>query len=317
MSSTLLSRLDDRLLLTDGGLETDLLFNHGVDLPEFAAYPLLADPRGTERLRAYYEGYLALAAERGAGFVLESPTWRASPVWAARLGHDAGTLDGLNRAAIGLMTELRDAWAGRVAPILVSGCVGPHGDGYRPDEQLTADEAERYHAVQVGTFAGTAVDLVTAVTMTHVEEAIGVVRAARAAGLPAVVSFTVETDGRLPSGQPLGAAIEQLDDATGGAAAYVMLNCAHPTHFADVLEPGAAWTGRIRALRANASTCSHAELDEAAELDAGDPDDLAARYVALRTRLPRLSVLGGCCGTDLRHVAAIARAWPAQATAAG
>jgi homocysteine S-methyltransferase len=174
---------------------------------------------------------------------------------------------------------------------------------------MSVEDAALYHATQIGTFASTSVDLVTALTMTYVAEAIGIVRAARQSGLPVVIGFTVETDGRLPSGQPLRQAIEQVDAETDGATAYFMINCAHPSHFYDVLEPGAAWTDRVRGLRANASRMSHAELDEAEELDAGDPEELANEYVALRERLPQLTVLGGCCGTDHRHVEAISEAW--------
>src|ERR687895_745799 len=250
----------DRLFVTDGGLETTLIFHQGIDLPYFAAFTLLEDEAGAEALRRYYEPYLAIARERGTGIVLDSPTWRASRDWAERLG-------------------------------------------YSPEQQ-----AEAYHAEQIGTFATTAADMVSAITMTYAEEAIGITRAAKAAGLPAVISFTVETDGRLPSGQPLREAIEQVDAATAASPAYYMINCAHPTHFQAVLEDG-PWLERIGGLRANASTMNHAELDEATELDEGDPQQLAADYRALRDRLPKACVLGGCCGTDDRHVAAIAEAW--------
>ena len=194
---------------------------------------------------------------------------------------------------------------------MISGCVGPRGDGYVIGETMSAEEAEAYHSTQIGTFAETAADLVTAITMTYADEAVGVVRAARAAGMPVVISFTVETDGRLPSGQSLGEAIEEVDVRTDGYAAYFMVNCAHPSHFDSVLEPGSGWTDRVMGLRANASRLSHAELDEAEELDVGNPEELALEYVALRERLPQLTVLGGCCGTDHRHIEAMSRAWPA------
>jgi len=129
------------------------------------------------------------------------------------------------------------------------------------------------------------------------------------AGVPAVISFTVETDGRLPSGQPLVEAVEQVDLETDGGPAYFMINCAHPTHFEHLFEdPELAWTERILGLRANASTRSHAELDQAEDLDDGDPEDLGERYAQLRRHLPELRVLGGCCGTDHRHVTAITTA---------
>lgn len=300
-----LPQLDGDLFLTDGGIETVLIFQEGLDLPAFAAFDLLKDDAGTQALRRYYEPYAALAREKRTGFVLESPTWRASPAWASALGYSDAELDQLNRKAIALLEGIRDEIASDDVPVVISGCVGPQSDGYRPTETMSAQAARDYHATQIRTFADTAADMVTAITMTYVEEALGVARAARDAGMPSAISFTVETDGRLPSGQALGEAIEQVDDETSAAPAYYMINCAHPTHFEDAIAEGAPWTQRIRGLRANASTKSHAELDEAEELDSGDPADLAARYAALRTRLPRLNVVGGCCGTDHRHVAAM------------
>ena len=305
-----LPQLDGGVFLTDGGIETTLIFHHGLELPLFAAFDLLKDDDGTEALRRYYATYAALARGQGVGFVLESPTWRASPGWAAQLGYSEEELDALNRKAIALMEEIRAEYQSN-RPIVISGCIGPEGDGYAPETMLTADEAERYHSVQIGTFADTAADMVTAITMTYTEEAIGVTRAATAAGLPAVISFTVETDGRLPSGQALGEAIAQVDDATDGAPAYYMINCAHPTHFEQALGGGEPWVQRIGGLRTNASTKSHAELDEAEELDEGDPNDLAARHAELKSLLPAVNVLGGCCGTDHRHVGAICTAWRA------
>jgi S-methylmethionine-dependent homocysteine/selenocysteine methylase len=308
-----LPQLGDDLFLTDGGIETVLIFHEGLDLPAFAAFDLLKDEGGTERLRSYYAPYVALARERGVGFVLESPTWRASPRWAGELGYDREQLDRLNRKAIALLEEIRDEQEAGGPPIVISGCVGPQDDGYNPAELLTAEAAQEYHSTQIGTFADTAADMATAITMTYADEAIGVARAAAEVGLPAAISFTVETDGRLPSGQALGEAIEQVDRETGGSPSYYMINCAHPTHFTSVLEQGDGWRERVRGLRANASTRSHAELDEADELDEGDPADLGARYAELRERLPRLNVLGGCCGTDHRHVAEIRDAWLAGA----
>ena len=302
-----LPQLGGRLFVTDGGLETTLIFHDGFDLPEFAAVDLLRSEAGTEALRRYYARYAELARELGVGFVLESPTWRASPGWAARLGYSVAELDGLNRASIALMEEIRERYESPETPFVISGCIGPQGDGYAPEELLSADAAERYHSVQIATFAETAADMVTAITMTYVAEAVGILRASSSAGLPAAISFTVETDGRLPSGEALGEAIDQVDDETEHAAAYFMINCAHPTHFEHILEPDASWSARVRGVRANASTKSHAELDEAETLDDGDPDDLANRHEALRLSLPNLSVVGGCCGTDHRHVASICR----------
>jgi S-methylmethionine-dependent homocysteine/selenocysteine methylase len=305
-----LPQLDGDVFLTDGGIETTLIFHRGLDLPLFAAFGLLKDEEGREAIRRYYEPYLELAGERGLGFVLETPTWRASPRWGGELGYSPEELDDVNRKAIGLMEELRERYEAEGAPIVISGCIGPQDDGYNPSQTLTADEAQQYHSTQIGTFADTAADMVCALTLTYADEATGIARASREAGLPAAISFTLETDGRLPSGQELGEAIEQVDAETADAApAYYMINCAHPTHFDDALDARAQWARRIRGLRANASTKSHAELDEADELDDGDPEDLGRRYAALRDKLPNLNVLGGCCGTDDRHVCAIRDAW--------
>lgn len=285
-------------------METTLIYRDGLELPEFATFPLLDDEAGIEALRGYYESYAQLAAELDAGIVLDTPTWRANRDWGAKLGYDEERLADSNRRAVALMRELRRD----EPPLLVSGCVGPRGDGYVVGQTMTAEEAERYHDAQVAVFAEERVDLVSALTLTYADEATGIVRAAARHAVTVVISFTVETDGRLPSGQPLGEAIEQVDRQTGGTASYFMVNCAHPTHFAHVLGDGHQWQERIAGLRANASTKSHAELDESDELDSGDPDDLGRRYRELQDVLPRLTVVGGCCGTDERHVAAVARA---------
>lgn len=300
------------LFVTDGGLETELVFHDGRDLPGFAAFPLLEAPDGRARLQRYYDGYLDIARRHRTGFVVETPTWRANPEWAAQLGYSAQQLDELNRAAVELAEQVRAAAQSDGVTAVVSGCVGPRGDGYDPGAAMTADEAADYHATQIGTFATTSADRVTAITMTNTPEAIGVVRAAAAAGIASAISFTVETDGRLPTGQSLRDAIELVDAETAAAADFFMVNCAHPTHFASALDDDGPWLRRLGGLRANASTLSHAELDAATELDDGDPDDLAAAHIALRHRLPAVTVLGGCCGTDARHVAALCAAWGAN-----
>jgi len=302
-----LPQLSGETFITDGGMETTLIFDDGIALPDFASFILLDDASGIDVLRAYYTSYLEIAAEHGVGIVLDTPTWRANPDWGDRLGYSAAALADVDRRGVALLEELR-ATAEGVPHVIISGCIGPRGDGYRVDNEMTSEEAQRYHEPQVATFADTAADLVSALTLTYADEAVGVARAARDAGIPSVISFTVETDGRLPSGRPLREAIEEVDDQTQGVVAYFMINCAHPTHFAHVLEEGGDWRGRIRGLRANASEKSHAELDEAEELDPGDPAALARHYRELQTRLPSLTVVGGCCGTNHRHVAEICTA---------
>jgi homocysteine S-methyltransferase len=302
---TNLSRTIGRTLMTDGGMETTLIFQQDVILPGMAAFTLLRDEAGTNILRRYYERYASLARTHDMGFVLESPTWRANRDWAEPLGYNAKTLADANRQGVGLMLEVRDRHEERGRPFLVSGNIGPRGDGYFPDSIMAPEQARAYHSVQVETFAGTDADLVSAFTLNYVNEAVGVVQAAREHDMPVVISFTVETDGRLPSGDTLADAIRRTDDATAGYAEYYMLNCAHPTHFASVLKQGGDWLGRLQGLRANASKRSHAELDNSTELDPGNPDELGAEYRDLRDAMPRLTVVGGCCGTDHRHVDAI------------
>ena len=300
-----LPQLSGGLFLTDGGLETTLVFHDKMDLPCFAAFPLLDSQEGRAKLRDYYTLYASVARANGAGFLLESPTWRANRDWGAKLGYAAERLADVNRRSIDLMAELRAKFETGRSPMVISGNIGPRGDGYDPGRKMAADEAEAYHAEQIATFAATEADMVAAFTLNYAEEAIGVARAASKAGMPVAISFTLETDGRLPTGQTLKQAVQEVDDATGSAPAYFMINCAHPTHFADALEPGETWVRRIRGLRANASTRSHAELDQATDLDDGDPYELGLQYRALRRRFPEIAVLGGCCGTDHRHVEAI------------
>ena len=303
-----LPQLDGTVLLSDGGMETTLLFLDGFDLPCFASFPLLEQVDGRAALASYYGSYLDVARRHGTGFVLEACTWRANPAWGARLGYSLEDLAEANRRSVAFVEEIREAEERPGRPFVISAPIGPEGDAYDPESRMTADEAEAFHSWQVGVLAGTAADFVAGFTLSYAEEAIGIVRAASAADLPVVVSFTVETDGRLPSGQALAEAIEQVDVETGEAAAYFMINCAHPTHFLPVLDEVGPWD-RILGIRANASTKSHAELDESETLDDGDPAELAEGYVAIGARLPHLTVLGGCCGTDHRHVASVADAW--------
>jgi S-methylmethionine-dependent homocysteine/selenocysteine methylase len=300
-----LPQLDGRLFLTDAGLETDLIFNHGIELRAFAAHTILSDPAALKVVREYFAGFLALAREVDAGFIMDTLTWRAHPYWSAELGESPAELKAATENAVSLAIELRDR-ADNPRPIVINAVTGPCGDAYRPEQKILADDAERYFAQQLGWIAATEADMVTALTFTQATEAAGFVRAAGAAGLPPVVSFTVETDGRLPDGQPLREAIEQVDAATGGAAAYFMINCAHPDHFTEALEGD--WGRRIRGVRANASRRSHAELDECETLDTGNPKELGELYAGLRGRLPWLNVFGACCGADLRHVTCIAHA---------
>jgi S-methylmethionine-dependent homocysteine/selenocysteine methylase len=195
----------------------------------------------------------------------------------------------------------------------VSGNIGPRGDGYRAEARMSVAGARDYHAAQIATFADTDADMLGAFTMNYVEEAVGITLAARQARMPLALSFTLETDGRLPSGQPLVEAIERVDAESDDYPVYYMINCAHPSHFEDMLGELGSKSRRVRGLRANASRRSHAELDACTDLDAGNPQELGGDYRALARKLPALTVVGGCCGTDHRHVAAIAQAMRASA----
>lgn len=303
-----LPQLRDGLFLSDGGIETTLIFHDGLDLPDFAAFHVLKTPAGEAALRKYFRAYVDLAKRFGTGLVLESATWRSSPDWGARIGYSLEELDEANRKAIWLLEEIRKEYQTERTPIIVSGCVGPRGDGYVPGDVMSAKEAEDYHYRQIEIFAKSSADLVTAITMNYVEEAVGIAQAAKKTGIPVVLSFTVETDGNLPTGQTLKSAIQQVDKETGGYPAYYMINCAHPTHFEHVVSDGGDWLQRIRGIRANASHMSHDELNEAPELDEGNPVELGMQYARLKQRIPTLSVMGGCCGTDHRHIEQIATA---------
>ncbi len=290
------------IFLTYVGMETDLIFAHGLDLPGFASFPLLETAEGRALLRSYFTDMVALARDSGTGVILESPTWVANRDRGRAIGYSVPRLAALNREAIALMAEVRRG-ADDVAVVL-SANVGPRADAYAPSGQMTAAQAEAYHAEQLAAWRGTEADVVSGYTLAYTAEAVGMVRAAKRAGFRVVIAFTVETNGRLPTGMTLADAIAEVDTQTGGYPAYFMVNCAHPDHFGNAL----AEQPRVLGLVANASRCSHAELDEATTLDAGDPVELGEQLADLRGLHPQLRVLGGCCGTDMRHMMQIAQA---------
>jgi S-methylmethionine-dependent homocysteine/selenocysteine methylase len=296
------------LFLTDGGLETTLVFLEGFELPYFAAFDLLKEKKGYSAIRNYYTRYLKIAKACQTGFILESPTWRANPDWIEKMGYPKSAVLEINKKAVQLLADLKSEFENELRTIVLSGCVGPRGDGYRPENLLTAEEAQKYHSAQVEAFSHTPVDMISAITMNYVEEAVGIARAAHAVNLPVVISFTVEIDGKLPTGIGLKEAIAQVDESVKEYPLYYMINCAHPTHFTKELEQGKNehWTKRIKGIRANASCKSHAELDEASELDRGNPQELGDEHKRLKHMFSQLNVFGGCCGTDEEHVVEIA-----------
>lgn len=289
--------------VTDGGCETDLIYHHGWDLPEFASFPLLDSEKGCDDLRRYFGEYVEVARAAGAGFLVETPTWRSNPDHGAALGYGPADLTRVNREAISFAREVADSVRSELADVMVGGVLGPRADGYISEAPTDPASAEAYHRPQLEAFAVAGADYAVAYTLTDPGEAIGIVRAARACGLPVAVSFTVETDGSLPSGDTLGDAIERVDAAA--APDHFLVNCAHPTHIAGALASGGGWRDRIVGIRPNASKLSHAELDACTELDEGDLGELAESHAAIARALPNLRIVGGCCGTDHRHVAAL------------
>ena len=299
-----LPQIDGGTFLAYTGMETDLLFNRGVDLPGFACYPLLETEEGREMLAGYFQDLIKIGRQNNVGVILESPTWVANRDRGAAIGYSSDRLIDLNRQAIGHMSAIR-AGSGDM-PTVLSANIGPRDDAYAPNDQMTAEQAETYHLEQISALAETDADLISGYTVAYPAEAIGMVLAAKRVDLPVVIAFTVETDGKLPTGAALGEAILAVDAATDGYASYFMINCAHPDHFKDILtnEP---WMQRLKGIVANASRCSHAELDEAEALDDGDPVELGQQLAEVCRRFPQINIIGGCCGTDIRHLAQIAQ----------
>jgi S-methylmethionine-dependent homocysteine/selenocysteine methylase len=297
--------LEDRPFTTDGGLETSLIFHEGIDVPYFASYDLLKTEAGRALIECHYERFTTLAREHGVGIVLTTPTWRASRDWGRKLGYSDSTLADANRHAVDQLSQFRFKWETPATLIVVVGTIGPRGDGYQAEVRMSVEEARAYHQTQIDTMAATQVDMVGAFTLNYLDEAIGMVQAAKAADVPISISFTVETDGRLPSGETLQEAIERTDAETDSYAAFFMINCAHPSHFEGPLRSGGDWLQRIRGVRANASRLSHAELNEAEQLDDGNPVEFGEEMAVLRRFLRRMNIVGGCCGTDCRHASQI------------
>jgi S-methylmethionine-dependent homocysteine/selenocysteine methylase len=303
--TTLHTKLKTTTFLTDGGLETDLLFNKGIDLPHFAAFPLIENPNYVDILNNYYKEYLNIALRNKTGFILESPTWRANTDWAYKLGYAKTDLIEVNKKAIMLLNNLKNQYTNVISDIFISGQLGPRGDGYTIENTMAPTEASNYHSLQISAFKESGADLVSAITMTYIDEAIGIAMEAKKNNIPVVISYTVETDGKLPSGETLKEAITKVDQITNGYPLYYMINCAHPTHFLNQIKDNVQWKSRIHGVRANASCKSHAELDESTELDIGDKKELGSLHIELKKYLTNLNIFGGCCGTDASHIEAI------------
>ncbi len=286
----------DRKFLVYAGTGTDLIFNHGVELPGFASFPLLENPETRAILAQQMRDLVELSADMGLGCILDAPTWMANADRAAPLGYDAERLRAVNKDGVALMEEVRQG-SGR-DDVLVSACIGPRYDPYADIPPISVGQARAYHNAQLSALKETSVDLVTGYTFNRTGEAAGCILASQDIGLPIIMSLVVETDGCLADGTPLIDAIDQIEAQTDGSALFYMVNCAHPTHFADVIKAHP----RLKGVVANASSCSHAELDEAEELDDGDPVQLGQEIAAAMRDNPSIQVFGGCCGTDMRHL---------------
>ena len=283
-----------------GGLETTLAFVKGFDLPEFASFNLVNNDDGREAISSHLQSFATVACDHSVGLILDPPTWRASRDWGEKLGYTGETLTAAIHKSVELVGKVRNDFENANTPIVISGAMGSRTDGYNPEEFMTSEQSEEYHSTQIGTFVDTEVDLVTAYTMAYVDEAVGIVRAAQSAKMPVVISFTLGADGCLPAGPSLVDAIEQVDTATGGGPEYYMINCVHPIYFMETLASGDPRLKRVQGLMPNASSKSHEELEEATELDEGNPAELVEQMREIRKGMPWVNILGGCCGTDSR-----------------
>jgi S-methylmethionine-dependent homocysteine/selenocysteine methylase len=297
---------EGQLFLTDGGIETEIMYKWGFELPHFAMYPLLDNPDAMSAVRAMYRRYLDVVAKHRLSALMGGLDYRASPDWGALLGYSPEALAEANLRSIAFLRELADEYADDIPQILIAGYVGPRGDAYQTNRTITAAEAEDYHAVQLATLKAADVDLAWALTFNNIPEAIGVARAAARIGVPLAISFTLDTTSRLSSGPSLARAVETVETETDGAPAFYSLNCSHPVEFEPALTPG-GWTERVRGFRPNASRMDKIALCKLGHLEEGDPVELGRLMGTLARRYPHMDVWGGCCGTGDVHLDQIAR----------
>lgn len=303
------------IFLTEGGSETEILYRHGFELPEFAMFPLLDDPRAAAAMRAMFCAQLDVAAEFGLSFLLSGLDYRASPDWGAKLGYSPAALAEANLAAIGFLREIAEGYHGQIPQLLIGGILGPRGDAYGLNRDITTESAEDYHAVQLETLKAAEVDFACALTFNNAPEAIGAARAASKIGVPLSISLTLDSTHRLKSGPSLAEAIAEIDAEAGEHAPdFYLLNCSHPLEYEPAIEPG-DWIARLRGVRPNASKMEKLALCKLGHLEAGDPVELGRQVRDLSERHPHMDVFGGCCGTGDRHLREIAKALvePAEA----
>ncbi|WP_159590444.1 homocysteine S-methyltransferase family protein [Chelativorans xinjiangense] len=295
------------VFLTEGGSETEIMYRRGFELPEFAMFPLLDIPSAVTAMRDMFRAQLDVAAEFGLGFLLSGLDYRASPDWGAKLGYSATALADANIAAIGFLREIAGDYRDQIPSLLIGGILGPRGDAYGLNRDITAESAEAYHAVQLETLKRTQVDFTCAMTFNNIPEAVGAARAAARIGVPLSVALTLDRTHRLKSGPTLGEAIAEIDAQTGlDAPDYYLVNCSHPLEYEPALDDG-AWTRRLRGVRPNASKMEKMELCKLNHLEDGHPVELATQLSNLHARYPHMDVFGGCCGTGDKHLREIAK----------
>ena len=300
-------RLENKFYLTEGGTETEILYKWGFELPEFAMFPLLDNPEADRVIRDMYRRYFEVAAEHNTGMLIVGHDYRASPDWGEKLGYSAEGLREMQQRTIQFLQEMRTEYEDRVSDVYIGASIGPRGDAYGTGDAITESEAEDYHSVQLENLEGTAADMAIALTFNNIPESIGVIRAGVAAGLPVGVSLTLTPEGRLRSGPSLREAIEAIEEATDGAAAWFGTNCAHPVEFEPAFADAGSWFDRLRYIRPNAAKMDKIALCSLGHLEDGDPVELGGEMGEIARRFPRADILGGCCGTDERHLSEIAQ----------
>jgi homocysteine S-methyltransferase len=299
-------RSGEALFLTEGGIETELMYKWRFELPHVAVFPLLDNPDAVAVMRGIYRRSLDVAAAHGMSAMLTGLDYRASPDWGGLPGYSQEALVEANHQAIDFLRELAREYNDDLPRVLVGGIIGPRGDAYELNRTITADAAEDYHATQLTTLKQADVDFAAAMTFNNIPEAIGVARAATTIGVPLVISLTVDSTSRLKSGPTVAEAVETIDAETDGAPACYMLNCSHPVEFEPGLTDG-DWIRRLRGFRPNASKMEKIALCQIGHLEEGDPVELGRLMGDLARRYPHMDIWGGCCGTGTVHLGEIAK----------
>ncbi len=302
----------NEVFLTEGGIETEIMYRHGFELPEFSMLPLLDNPKAVAAIRSVLSQHLDVAAEFGLSFMLTGLDYRASPDWGAKLGYSPAGLADATIAAIDLLRDIAKNYENQIPRLLIGGILGPRGDAYSLNREITEASSEDYHAVQLETLKRAKVDFTCAMTFNNIAESVGAARAAATAGMPFSISLTLDGTSKLKSGPSLAEAITEIDAKTGNEAPdFYMINCSHPLEYEPALEAG-DWTKRLRGVRPNASKMDKLALCKLGHIEDGDPVELGAQLLSLSDRYPQLDIFGGCCGTGHNHLREIAKVLTAR-----